>query len=502
MGKYSVPEEIRKFKPKGRMVKAQGSHYYVYNYKTMTIDGKRKTIMGDCIGKIEPTIGFVPNSNYHDNDDQTIYEYGQYYLAMSLTKSVLEELAMAFPNREDVVRIYLIALIHFVNGFSAIRDIPEYFKQSYMSLALPSMAFGEQKISDVYTALGNRTTRVDKYIENVMKNTSAMAVDGHCMPNYSKENDLAEYGNKYQKFNSTQVNLLMAYDIETSQPIYSDIFLGSELDKTTIKDLFGRFSFKNKLFIVDNGFYSEENLKEMSKDGNSFIIPLSRNHDLYKAAVESMRLTRKFIYKNGKKTTIIECGQFKVYGDIKVPEGRNVYIFRDLEQNLKETEEYENAILQGIAGFTKEELRKTKKYFGMIVLYTNHDAAPEEIFGLYKKRWKIETFYDVLSNHLEIDALCLDDYYRMKGFSFITLLIGRMNSAFTSTLKKLPGVSVKEILLKARAMKIQKRGDYYEVCNIKKTTRERFKTMGVEINKIIKSPYINFAAILDALPKN
>ena len=32
MGNYSVPESIRKYKPKGTMVKAISGHYYVYEY--------------------------------------------------------------------------------------------------------------------------------------------------------------------------------------------------------------------------------------------------------------------------------------------------------------------------------------------------------------------------------------------------------------------------------------------------------------------------------------
>lgn len=34
MGKYSVPESIRKHKPKGTMVKALSKGYYVYNYSS------------------------------------------------------------------------------------------------------------------------------------------------------------------------------------------------------------------------------------------------------------------------------------------------------------------------------------------------------------------------------------------------------------------------------------------------------------------------------------
>ena len=46
MGNYSVPESIRKHKPKGTMVKKIKQGYYVYNYSSKQIpvfdeDGKK-----------------------------------------------------------------------------------------------------------------------------------------------------------------------------------------------------------------------------------------------------------------------------------------------------------------------------------------------------------------------------------------------------------------------------------------------------------------------------
>ena len=61
MGNYSVPENIRKMKPQGTMVKKIKNGYYVYNYTSQQVvveDGhgnrhrKTKTVMGKCIGSI------------------------------------------------------------------------------------------------------------------------------------------------------------------------------------------------------------------------------------------------------------------------------------------------------------------------------------------------------------------------------------------------------------------------------------------------------------------
>jgi len=46
MGACSVPEHIRAMKPRGTMVKAIGGSCYAYEYRSVTVDGKRKTEMG------------------------------------------------------------------------------------------------------------------------------------------------------------------------------------------------------------------------------------------------------------------------------------------------------------------------------------------------------------------------------------------------------------------------------------------------------------------------
>lgn len=92
MGNYSVPESIRKLKPKGTMVKRIKNGYYVYNYTSKQLpvfdaDGnkrwKTKTEMGDCIGLITEADGFVPNDGFVSKDEITARNYGDYAFAIN-----------------------------------------------------------------------------------------------------------------------------------------------------------------------------------------------------------------------------------------------------------------------------------------------------------------------------------------------------------------------------------------------------------------------------------
>ena len=114
MGKYSVPEEIRKLKPKGTMVKNIKGLFYVYNYSSRQIctedeSGKKhwktKTTMGDCIGSITLADGFVPNEGHLSKDIITCKNYGDYAAALYYSRMTYELLSSVF-HPDDAEQIY------------------------------------------------------------------------------------------------------------------------------------------------------------------------------------------------------------------------------------------------------------------------------------------------------------------------------------------------------------------------------------------------------------
>ena len=139
MGKYSVPEEIRKLKPRGTMVKAISGHYYVYEFKTVRdSEGKRHTKMGRALGSIKAGVGFVPNNSFLHDAEITTLEFGDYMVVVENTKKVLDFLR-EYLNPLDAVRIYLVALIHYVQGYTYEKDIQAFFAMSILSLMFPDV---------------------------------------------------------------------------------------------------------------------------------------------------------------------------------------------------------------------------------------------------------------------------------------------------------------------------------------------------------------------------
>jgi hypothetical protein len=74
-----------------------------------------------------------------------------------------------------------------------------------------------------------------------------------------------------------QVNLGLVLSLNNHLPLYFKLFPGSISDVVTLKNLVAEikaFGIAKSLFILDRGFYSESNIKEMTAENIDFILPL------------------------------------------------------------------------------------------------------------------------------------------------------------------------------------------------------------------------------------
>lgn len=477
MGKYSVPDEIRKYKPKGTMVKNISGYYYVYEYTNFTDNnGKRHTKMGKTIGSIKEGVGFVPNSTFSCNDEISSLDFGEYAITLANSKKTFELLNECF-NPQDAAVIYSVAMIHFINGFTYLKDIHYYYDMSVLSLRFPTIKLGYDALTKLYDSLGRRQGNVLKLEEKLIAEcTHETAIDGHVIGSESDNNDLAEKGYKFSKLGETQVNLLMAYDVNTGIPLLSKIYEGASVDKVSIKDFINQVEMKNMLFIVDAGFYSTDNINILSSNGNEYIIPLSKNLNACKSAVSSLEMHDRFIYQKGKKGSAIE------YKD-DIINGYRVITYRDLSESALKSENYKRHLICGDKGYTEEGYREAKYFLGVIVLQTSlENKNAQEIYELYKKRWTIETFFNYFKNKVGYNDLHDGDYYQTQGLSFIMLVAALIHQEMEKAVSDINGKNISTVLLEARMLKVQKRHGQWTVCNCLKKQAELFEQLNTPLS--------------------
>ena len=477
MGNYSVPEEIRKQKPKGTMVKNISGHYYVYEYTGYTDEnGKRKTKMGRAIGSIKPGIGFVPNDNRNTDLEISTLDFGDYALAVANSGECLRMLKEHF-NAEDAVTIYTVALIHFLNQFTHLKDVKKYYDMSCLSVLYPGLKLSYSALSELYDSLGRRQGNVLAFEQSLVDNSShQLAIDGHVIDCQSENNDLAEKGYSFFKSKENQINLMMAYDVNTETPVLSKVYQGGLTDNIAIVDFLNIANLRDMLFITDRGFYSYKNIDLLSANGNSYIIPVPSRMNICKNAELNSALMQRFAYQRNRKATIIEYSVAD-YGNYLV------YAFRDVNEAMTAQGNYLRYIEQGNKKYTEEEFNKSKDLFGVYVIQTNaKQKSAKEIFELYKRRWKIETYYNYFKNKADCSALYMPDFYKTQGLAFMMLVCSLIHREFADAVKKLKGKSEKDCLLDARMVKINYRNNAWCTVNTKKPTTDLFVKLNTPLS--------------------
>ena len=464
MGKYSVPAEIRAMRPSGTTVKLISGGYYVYETRNeKREDGRWRTVSGPCIGKIDPARGFVPNSGALRDEEVSALDFGEWAVALANSSGTLSLLREHFSAR-DAERIYAVAVVHFVQGFAYMRDVASFYEMSALQLRLPGLRLGYDALSRLYEDLGRRQGPVLAFEQALVDRCSGqVAVDGHVVGCRSGESGLAEKGYKFGKLGEEQANLLMAYDVNTGVPLVSRFYEGGAADKVCVRDLLGQADFRDLLFVVDRGFYSEENIALFTSNGCQYVIPLSKGLDACKAAVADMGLPGRFVYERGRKSAVVEFKEHR-------RGGRRVLVFRDANEAAAMQANYLRHLGRGDKGYTQEGFDAAKELMAVTVLQTSLEGAPpEEVYSTYKKRWAIETYFDYFKNGQEAHTLCVQDYHMAQGLAFVLLVSGLVHREVADALAASGlGMSMPEMLIEARKVKAAKRHGVWVACNCKK----------------------------------
>ncbi len=465
-------------------------------------------------------------------------DYGEYAIVLSSTGTVLERLEKYFSDR-DARLIYALSVIYFIQEYTPASYVKDVYDSSILSNKWPTLSISENIVGSFLKSLGRHPAICDKYSQGLIDDSSGLtAIDGHVILSCSKQNDLADYGNKYKKLGNKQLNVLQAYDAIHEVPLTSTAYEGSVLDKTAVKDLLDSFHFPpTTIFLVDKGFYSDENLGLYRKDGKRFIIPVADSAIISKAMLSSILFTDQFAYKKTDENGITYDATIR-YRELSAYELEDIYqtildkkveqknkeaekaskpgektkkyyrqivkrsdygddriiMFRDEDMHKKMVADYKSQI-GADENCTEEKLAELAPKFGLIILRTNMSGATSPastVYYNYKKRWTIETHYNFVENIIKFCGLQSSDYCTMQGLSFLMITVGQVKASFvkrmrSSSLSYVSNMSLKECLTKASRFKlVQNQDKKWRISMASKKKIELLQEMGVNVSEDIR----------------
>lgn len=357
------------------------------------------------------------------------------------------------------------------------------------------------QISEFYTKLGlDQKTRLkfNKAWIDYLKPIHGVYYDITSVSSYATEIDFVEWGYNRDKENLAQINIGMVCCQKTSLPFYYNIFSGSIVDVSTIKNLLEYlkyFGIKQIKLMMDKGFCSTSNILSLNNlDAHfTFLQPLSfslkKAKDLVTANKKVLRNNKSaFLYKEEivhfvkSKITFnnIEFDAHIFFNEKAELEQRHSFMSKlmEIESKYKDVEfetnqDFENYVTENISEKSRKYFiwnKKTKKlekelktiethlnnqgYF--IIIGNEKNTDKQEILDNYRNKDIIEKIFDVMKNETDGNRLRVHSDMAVQGklfVKFIALILYMRMSKIMKEKKLFDKYSVKEILLELRKIK-------------------------------------------------
>lgn len=500
-----------------------GKHIYVYETQSYwDKDKKQSRQKRRYIGKKDIVSGETTTPRKTKRAEQ-VQDYGHVYLAKHIAKQIgLDECIKEVfaDNAEEISHL----MYHQVLEAS-----PLYMQKSWAEgVYVPKTAcIPSQKISSLLASIGESENKPFDFFKawiKKQKDLDGAWLDITSVSTYSNNLDFAEWGYNRDKESLPQINLGYLLGYPSQLPLFYQAYPGSINDVITIKNTIKfakNFGVKINNLVMDRGFYSLANIKELSSNKFNFIIPLPSTikevKNILQQSKESLKNTNSFC-QNGKimfywntsvqldgidlkicvyldeKKRALELENFMGYlheledkfkqitfesqdqASVYINDNWNKYakFYQVITQNKKIILERNNvAISDNIAKFGK-----------MILATNNSNLDHESMIALYRQRDGIEKAFDVMKNDLHEYRLRTSTNKTTNGKIFVTFLSVILYSALLqlmrpSLIKKFTVAEVFSELKKIRAVKLDDAECY--LTEISKTQRLIFKELGIPV---------------------
>lgn len=289
------------------------------------------------------------------------------------------------------------------------------------------------------------------------------AYDSTSISSYSETLSQVQYGKNKENDKLPQINLLLVFGEESGLPFYYRKLAGNIPDSKTVRHLLEDLDilgFHKTKFVMDRGFYSEDNINGLYKEHVKFLVGTRL----------SLRFIRKHldeIYDNVRMVVNYDEGihtygytvtaswdytQERPYKGDVIQEKRRIYIH--YYYSIEKGAEDEQAFDQKIAGlyrelaegsyveshrkaydrffevkttpkrgrqvyYKEEAIREARRYLGYFVLISNEKMDAFTALHLYRKKDVVEKAFGNLKERLNMRRLLVSSEKGLDGKIFV-----------------------------------------------------------------------------------
>ena len=306
------------------------------------------------------------------------------------------------------------------------------------------------------------------------------AYDSTSISSYSETLTQIQYGKNKENDKLPQLNLLLIFGEKSGLPFYYRKLAGNIPDSKTVKRLLEEIDIldmKKAKFVMDRGFYSEENINELYRTHIKFLLGAKMSLKLIKdnlnANYENVRSVMNFDEATNTYgytvTTDWNYSQKRPYKGDVLKEKRRIYIhyYYSIDKGADEESAYDKRIVdlynelkndkpveehqklydkyfdvkktpkRGITVTCKEDvIQDGRRYLGYFALITNEKMDAMTALHLYRMKDVVEKGFGNLKERLNLRRLLVSSERSLDGKIFTEFIALILISHLTQKMKK------------------------------------------------------------------
>ena len=364
--------------------------------------------------------------------EKLILDFGDsYFLNEVIVKTGFKELmARVFPSDNDTV---LAMLFYRVLSGGASRYALTFWEGSYTRVLFPSASLESQRVSEFYKRIGDESYHRDffkAYISHVRPEIgTGVLVDSTGLPNDIQIPITAV--NNHNHVISNEARLILVVDRKSGLPLYFRYVAGNIVDVSTLKTTLAEMRcscIDVDYAIVDAGYYSGKNIKDLQDASIAFITRMKPNLKLYKSLVASHAQgigSSKYLVKYQNRFLHIKSVEIDLFG-----KAGYAYVCQDgdLKRTL-EKEYYRDVYEEGI---DPDKMDEAVNELGIFILISSESILPRDLLPLYYTRQTVEQIFDIGKNNVDLIPLRVHSVDAFRGHllmsfiaSYVYILVNR-----------------------------------------------------------------------------
>ena len=400
----------------------------------------------------------------HDQAPKKVLSHGEFIPLLKITGDLeLEQVLSGVLPSKEVWPVLTLAM-NYVTRPRALTHIQSWYEGTVLSEDHPELPLSSQSLSRLLSHIGEGSMNLEFFRRLIQQTStsSTLIYDITSLSSYSQNISLLEYGYNRDGLDLPQVNLSLIVDKELGIPVMYDIYPGSIVDVSTLKNTIMKLNsqgVRNYTLIMDRGFFSTANIEELVSSDLSFIIPPASTLRSVKAAMSSIHSSiddPQYLNLYQKEPLFvmpvdIEVGEihlkgYAYYDQRREQQERTNFYKRlyDLVERLKSVnlkpwmnpEDVFGEIAKRDARFVewkavngrfevsirKNAVSQAINKMGKFILLYRGSFSWEECLSLYRSKDIVEKGFDILKNDIDLMPANVRTDSSLRGYLFIAFL--------------------------------------------------------------------------------